>query len=275
MQHLRAPDVPPGAVLSVLMKQPGNRQVDLHHIATQSDISEMINGKRAMRVSEIKGTGEILHVRWICLSASNNSARLFAPKAQTNNPAKNPRQEGEALDDARKWAGLVIVTFLTAHFYLDKLCCTCGKLSALLHFFQQTQADISFAQCGSQIIGAGNGILDSQVHANSANWRHGVGCVTDAEYAWFHPVIESVDTDIQQSELLPFCQWLQARQREGGYCGDLLFETIDPRLFYRGVLAFINGVAALPKATAIEHNKVLFWPLCPVFHAGSSAHLFS
>ncbi|MCK8424609.1 hypothetical protein, partial [Erwinia amylovora] len=32
-------------------------------------------------------------------------------------------------------------------------------------------------------------------------------------------------------------------------------------LFSRGVMAFIIGVAALPKATAIEHNYVLFWPV--------------
>ncbi|CCP03584.1 putative transcription regulator containing HTH domain [Erwinia amylovora Ea644] len=62
MQHLRAPDVPPGEVLSVLMKEPGNRQVDLHHIATQSDISEMINGKRAMKVSQIRGLAKFCHV---------------------------------------------------------------------------------------------------------------------------------------------------------------------------------------------------------------------
>ncbi|CCG87616.1 helix-turn-helix domain-containing protein [Erwinia piriflorinigrans] len=62
MKHLRMPDVAPGEVLSVLMKDRGIRQVDLQHIATQSVISDIINGKRAMNVSQIKGLAKFFRV---------------------------------------------------------------------------------------------------------------------------------------------------------------------------------------------------------------------
>ena len=53
--NLILPTVTPAEALAFFMAENGVKQRDLHHIATQSIISEILNGKRNMTVAHVKG----------------------------------------------------------------------------------------------------------------------------------------------------------------------------------------------------------------------------
>lgn len=59
---VKYPSLPQAEVLSFLIHNNGTKQVDLGGIATQSVISEIVNGKRKMTAEHIKGFSEYFKV---------------------------------------------------------------------------------------------------------------------------------------------------------------------------------------------------------------------
>ena len=56
------PELPPAALLRELMTERGIRQGDLHEVGTQSVVSEVLAGKRALNLRQVKALAERFHV---------------------------------------------------------------------------------------------------------------------------------------------------------------------------------------------------------------------
>ena len=54
-KNRNVPNVSPSEALSYCIKERGLRQADLKSVASQSIISELINGKRVMNIDQVKG----------------------------------------------------------------------------------------------------------------------------------------------------------------------------------------------------------------------------
>ncbi|WP_426575857.1 helix-turn-helix domain-containing protein [Xenorhabdus stockiae] len=61
-QNVKVPHVSPAEALSFFIKERKLKQIDLREIATQSVISEIIHGKRAMTLEQIKGFSKFFNV---------------------------------------------------------------------------------------------------------------------------------------------------------------------------------------------------------------------
>ncbi len=61
-QNVKVPPVSQAEALSFFIKERNLKQVDLREVATQSVISEIIHGKRAMTLEQVKGFSKFFNV---------------------------------------------------------------------------------------------------------------------------------------------------------------------------------------------------------------------
>ena len=90
-------------------------------------------------------------------------------------------------------------------------------------------------------IGRGDSILDGEVDADTADRRHGVGGVADAEEAGAVPGPQSIDPHGQELDVVPVAQLGDAVAQERRDRGDLCGTGGRPRISSMPPLAMTNA----------------------------------
>ena len=78
-----------------------------------------------------------------------------------------------------------------------------GKCSAPLDGFEIPCGESSVAKPRGEDVGGGDGILNREIDADTANGRHGVRSVADAEKSGTKPTGQTIHDHGQQADLLP------------------------------------------------------------------------
>ena len=115
--------------------------------------------------------------------------------------------------------------------------------------------ELSFAQRFEKNIGCRHGILNGEIDTDTADRRHGVGGVADAQKTRPKPVEQSVHADRQKLYIVPAAQLLHAVARVGRELHDRRAKSFERLPAHLVELSLGNDVAALPIVAAIERDE--------------------
>ena len=129
------------------------------------------------------------------------------------------------------------------------------KFAAILDFVQVGIDGGVIAQRLPENVGGGDGVLNGEIYADSADGRHGVRGIADTEQAGARPLAQAIDGDGQELYVVPIFPGGGAIAEERRDRGDVLGESRQTFLLERGQGVLGNYVGALPVITAVESDQ--------------------
>jgi len=129
------------------------------------------------------------------------------------------------------------------------------ELPTALDRLQSVLTRGSLQQARGQDVGGGNGVLDSQIYPDTADWRHRVSRISNTQQAWPVPNPKAIDSDSQQLDVGPIVEFTDAIAEIGGKARDLPAEGRQAALAYLIEPSLRDHVCALPIVLAIEHHE--------------------
>jgi len=95
-------------------------------------------------------------------------------------------------------------------------------------------------------------VLDGEIDADAAHWRHGMGGIADREQPGARPAFEPVERDREQLHLVPVRERVRHVREVGRGAGDLGAERRDALRAHVVGAAFRHDKGALPVIAAVE-----------------------
>src|SRR5579863_9961891 len=80
----------------------------------------------------------------------------------------------------------------------------CGSFALALHFREIAETDLTFLERNGQNVGRHYRVLDGIIDADTPDWRHDMGRITDQEQARTIPARDAAGLHSQHRNLLPF-----------------------------------------------------------------------
>ena len=107
----------------------------------------------------------------------------------------------------------------------------------------------------ARMFAGGHRVLDGDVDADSADRRHGVRGVADAQHAGLPPLLQPVDADGQQLEIVDGRELVQPVGDLGRQAGDRGPDLLDALATHPLGRALGDDEGALPVVAAVEHHQ--------------------
>ena len=151
------------------------------------------------------------------------------------------RNAGNGLELPRRLRRTRIVEYVLQHTVgadLEKLRGARGELAALLNAGQRSLGYAALAQRIGQQVRGRDRILDCQIDADPAHWRHRVRCVTNAQQTRPMPLPQPIDLHRQQLDLIPILQFLDPLAEMRSDASYVLAKSLNPVLLYLFKAAF-------------------------------------
>src|SRR5215472_4674379 len=115
--------------------------------------------------------------------------------------------------------------------------------------------DRASEQAGRQDIGGGNRILHREIYPDTADRRHRMRGIADAQQPRPVPDAQAIDRNAQQLDIGPIAQLVDAIAEERDKSSDFLPQRGQAAVAYLVVAAFRNDEGALPILATVEHHK--------------------
>ena len=130
---------------------------------------------------------------------------------------------------------------------------TVGTLSAPTYRGEMLRRELARPKRLRQKTGRGDGVGDGQVDADTADRRHGVCGIADAEQPVAVPPAQAVKTDVEDLDVIPRRDGLD--RRFGDQLGEFTVERVEPTRPQLRVASFGNQVGDLEVALARDHDQ--------------------
>src|ERR1041385_7879418 len=108
-----------------------------------------------------------------------------------------------------------------------------------------------------EYVGGRDGVLNCEIDANTADGRHCVRGVADAEEARAIPLAQAIDEHREQFDLIPVVDFARAVFQEWGDGNDVLAKSFHAASLDLCERAFANYEGALPILFTIQHHQNL------------------
>ena len=126
--------------------------------------------------------------------------------------------------------------------------------AAFLDAGEDFLGDALFTQGRGEDIGRCDGVLDSEVHADSSDGRHGMRGIANAEQAGEMPPREVIDLHGEQLDLVPAIEFLHALAKERNHAENVLMEGFQTFFLEHFERALSDEETTLPIVAAIDHD---------------------
>src|SRR5215468_6386415 len=187
---------------------------------------------------------------------------MLGPNAETDEPRWNTTQKCHAVDQAEhqrrvdrplfpQHAG----NYPSLNCHLQPLGHSGGELAPFLHPLQIFGCRAPSTQRFGEEVRRGHRVLNSEVYSYSADGRHGMRRVTNAEQTRTEPVQQAVNANGQEFYLFPTFQLANSGFFEWRHLHDFVAKRFEPSAPDFVELTFGNDVAALPVAPAVDSNE--------------------